>query len=234
MATPILDQIHLDLAYKLQDPVATAGASGVRITAGERERYILRGYRRLLRTVTLLYPKLIAKIYHKFYKTVTAITTTAGEYVLKDESDASPLYIIEVFEVLSKEPAQETFVRAYPVGPDNWLSVQQGINTFYTPDLNDRQYYWTVENGRLIMMPTVKFNLKMKIRDDIASKIEDGIGDDLDLIPEYSDLLLSLACMEAYLDIGQPDMAKAYNGDVINQLQILTAQTQRMDMKDED
>ena len=54
MATPILDQISMDLAYKLQDPVSSGTGSGTRLSANERFRYIIRAYRRLMRMITIV------------------------------------------------------------------------------------------------------------------------------------------------------------------------------------
>jgi len=246
MATPILDQTHLDLAYKLQDPVTgatvaiAAATDGIRITADERERYIIRGYRRLLRMVTLLYPKLISHIYHKFYKTITKTTRSNGTWELGNASTDAVGYV-EIFEVLAKETTQETYVRAQFVNTENWLSIKQSLNVFYTPSLNNRDYFWCIESGdpddgndsaELTMLPAVSYNIILKVREDVATLIQDG-STDLDLTQEYVDLLLSLACMEAYLDIGQPDMAKAYQADVVGQLQLLTTKTQSMEQKDE-
>jgi len=233
MATPILDQTHLDLAYKLQDPVTgatvaiAAATDGIRITADERLRYIIRGYRRLLRMVTLLYPRLINHIYHKFYKTIEATTQIDGTWELQDED----LYV-EIFEVLGKETTQETYVRVQSTDPKDWLSVKQGVNVFYSPSLNNRSYFWCIEDFKLTILPAVRYHVILKVREDVATLSEGGTVD-LDIIQEYTDLLLSLACMEAYLDIGQPDMAKAYQTDVVNQLQLLTSKTQKMEQKDE-
>ena len=229
MATPILDRVSKDLAYKLQDPVALGTANGARISAAERFRYILRGYRRLVRVVATLYPQLINRIFAKYYTVLPVNTNSAGLYTLNVDA-------IEVYETLAKEPAQETYVRATYIEPQDWVSIIGEVNNFYVPDLNTRTYYWTMLQDYVNVAPPTTYNLRISVRLDYPAKMESsGQGGiyDLDLYTEYLDLVLAAAAAEAYLDIGQPDLANANMNDFTSQLQLLAARMQKMEVKNE-
>lgn len=230
MATPILDQVSIDLAYKLQDPVSTGSSNGIRLSADERFRYIIRAYRRLLRMVMVLYPDLMQKIYHDFYANSSGTTSTDGRITtLTDWS--------EVFEVFVKEPTDEDYVRANFISPEDYLKVKNEENPFYTPDLNVDLYFWTRRSNDIYILPAVQLNYQLTYRPDKAAAIESlgqGGAQDLDMATEYLDLLLALACAEAYVDIGQYDLAGAYKQDVNEQLALLANLSNKMDMKDEE
>lgn len=230
MATPILDQVSIDLAYKLQDPVTSGSSNGIRLSADERFRYIIRAYRRLLRMVMVLYPGLMQKIYHDFYAEASGTSNASG--VITSLTNWS-----EVFEVFVKEPTDEDYIRANFVSPEDYLKVKNEENPFYTPNLNTDMYYWTRRSDDIYLLPAVQLNYQLTYRPDKAAAIENagqGGAVDLDMATEYLDLLLSLACAEAYLDIGQGDLAGAYKQDVNEQLALLASVSNRMDLKDED
>ena len=74
------------------------------------------------------------------------------------------------------------------------------------------------------------------IKHDTAKIIEDagqGGASDLDIATEYQDLLLSLACAEAYLDINQVDAVAAYKQDVTEQLALMANMSKTKETKDE-
>jgi hypothetical protein len=231
MATPIIDALSKDLAYKLQDPVTSGTANGARISAAERFRYILRGYRRLVRVVTLLYPTLANRLLKKQFLVDSGDTNGLGIYPLGVYNQEA-----EIFEVLAKEPAQETYARATYVLPEDWNSVTGSINIFYIPDLNTRSYFWTLMDNKIRLSPPASYNLQISMRLDRAASIETGGQGgtyDIDLPTEQLDLILAAAATEAYLDIGQPDLANANLSDFMSQLQLLTANTQEDKAKNE-
>lgn len=227
--TPIIDQVSKDLAYKLQDPVSSGTANGTRISAAERFRYILRGYRRLVRVVTLLYPNQINQIFTNYFLWTGGTTNGSGEWPI----GANQSYIREV---LAKEPAQEDYVRTTYVEPQDFLSIKNGINTFYVPDLNTRQYYWTVHQDTIELSPPTTYNIQFTCNSDYSWLVEvggQGGSFDLDISTEYQDIILAAAATEAYLDIGQPDMANAYMNDFTAQIQILATKMQKVEQKNE-
>jgi len=229
MATPILNQVSKDISYKLQDPVADGTADGLRYSALNRLGYITRAYRRFLRLVTMLYPDLVGKLFNGYYVITTATTDATG--VLQTAGYS------EVHEVFCKQPSDETYVRATYVLPTEFLSVKLGYNGFYKPDINNQNYYWTMLNNTVPLAPGVTLNLMFTYKKNIASVIEitgyNG-STDLDIPVEHTDLLTSLACGEAYMDLGQQDMLQMYNGDVNNQLQILIGVSTQQSKEGED
>jgi len=229
MATPILDRVSQDLAYKLQDPVSSGSGNGVRLSAAERFRYIIRAYRRLLRMVMVLYPNLTQKIFHDFFTEATGTTSASGQIT-------SLTNWSEVFEVFVKEPTDESYVRANFVSPEDYLKVKQEENAFYVPSLNNDLYYWTRRSNDIYILPTVTLSYVMTYRPDTAKIIEDAGqsgASDLDIATEYQDLLLSLACAEAYLDTNQTDAVSAYKKDVAEQLALIVNMSRDKETKDE-
>lgn len=228
MATPILNAVSKDLAYKLQDPVTAGTTDGERLTADERLVYITRAYRRLLRLVTMLYPALIEKLFQLYYETGVGTTDSSGEF------DASTF--AEVYTVYCKQPGDENYVKAEFIPADVYLDVKNGYNDFYTPDINTDRYYWSNIGGKIKLLPPLTLNLELADRANTAYNIEtNGYGGDYDLdIPtEHTDLLLSFAAVEAYMDIGQTDMVQMFLTDASNQLQILAGIKKEKETKDE-
>lgn len=230
MATPILDQVSIDLAYKLQDPVSTGSSNGIRLSAGERFRYIIRAYRRLLRMTMVLYPDLMQKMFHDFYAEKTGTSNTSGVISLSSTNWS------EIFEVFCKEPADEDYVRANFISPEDYLKVKLEENAFFTPSLNTDQYFWTRRSSDVHLLPTVQLSYQLTYRPDKAKDVEDGGQGgvtDIDISTEYLDMLLSLASAEAYMDIGQLDLVNAYNQDAAGQLGLLANVSNKTEIKDE-
>lgn len=229
MATPILDQVSIDIAYKLQDPVSAGSSNGTRLSADERFRYIIRGYRRLMRMITILYPDLMSKISHSFYETASGTTTSGGV--------VSHTAFSEIYEIFCKEPSDEDYVRANFVVPEDFLKVFYEENAFFTPDLNTNSYFWTRKsNNELLIMPAVTLDWVSSYRKDTAALVEaggQGGSQDLELGTEYLDLLLSLACAEAYMDINQGDAVNSYRQDVNEQLALLANLSMKQESKDD-
>lgn len=231
MATPILTQVSLDLAYKLQDPVLLGTANGARLTAAERLRYIIRGYRRLVRFVILTHPELISRLFTKYISLATPTSTSGGVVT------STILPNVEIFDVYVRQPVDEYYVKGIRIPVEIVLDVDSGQNEFYTPDINKGQFYWYIQDGNLHILPTVTYETKILYRPDIATTIEtqmSGVGyggsQDLDMPSDHADILLSSAAAEAYMDINQQDMVNMYKNDMNEQLAIL-AKKQQMDEK---
>lgn len=223
----ILTKISKDLAYKLQDPVSTGTADGVRLSADERLNYIIRAYRRLLRIITMLYPKLIQQLFQSYYKTTSGTTNSSGVI--------TTLSYAEVFDVYCKEPSDEVYFKATFITPDQYFDIETGQNKFYEPDLNTDRYYWTRRDDDILILPAVQLDYKISYREDVATAVESGGyagANDLDVPTEHLDLLLSLACAEAYTDIGQVDMVTLYEKDLMSQLSILSNVSQKEEKSD--
>lgn len=229
MATPILDIVSKDLAYKLQDPVSAGTANGIRLSAAERFRYIIRAYRRFLRIVTTLYPTLIQQLFQSYYKSTTGTTDSTGKI--------TTLGYAEVFDLYCKEPSDEDYFRAEFISPDIYIDVETGQNSFYQPDLNTDRYYWSRQGPDIVIIPAITLNYKVMYRDDVASNMESGGQGgtyDIDIPTEYLDILLSFATAEAYMDIGQTDMVQLYKADAIEQLSILNNVSQKKEKDDDE
>ena len=143
----------------------------------------------------------------------------------------------EIFDVYLKDPNAEEYTKAVYVPPIDFLDVKTGQNEFYNPDLNQLRFFWTRLGMDVVLLPAIALSYWFSYRPNIVATIEtDGYGGDTDLdIPtEHLDLLLSLACAEAYLDIGQIDLVNAYKSDAGEQLAILTHVSDKQEKKDTD
>jgi len=218
MAAPILIQLSKDLSYKLQDPVSAGDANGKRLSADNRLGYLVRAYRRFLRLVVVLYPDLIAKLFNKYYLIATLTTDAAGVF------DASTY--AEVHEIFVKQPDEESYERATYEPPQDFQSIKLGQSEFYKPDLNDRNYYWSMLDGKVNVVPATTYDVSLTYRSNVAEAVAAGgySGSvDFDIPFEYTDLLLTLAAGEAYMDVGDAQMIQAYRTDTKEQLELLFA-----------
>lgn len=228
MAAPILIQTSKDLAYKLQDPVSAGTANGVRLSADERLQYILRAYRRLLRSVTLLYPELIQTLFNKFYEYATGTSSSIGEITPSNSS--------EVFEVQIKRSVDNNYQRARFINQEEYIDIANGLNKFFVPDLDNQIYFWTMLDQKIKILPSTTYQYQIMIRRDTAALLASGGYNgsyDLDIPTEFIDIILSAACAEAYLDVGESNLVQAYRQDVNEQLTVLAIKKEKKEKKDE-
>lgn len=232
MATPILTQISKDLSYKLQDPVSSGTASGARLTADERLRYIIRAYRRLLRTVTLLYPTLTYKIFQGYYEPVEGNSNAQGEII--------GINAAEYVSVHCKRSTDTDYVKATPISLEDYYSILDGENVFYKGDAESGIYFWVTKGATttpiIYLLPKQTLSYRVIYRPNILAAIEtSGYSSavDIDIMSDYVDLLISFAAAEAYMDIGQVDMYNLFNNDATQQLNVLVAKTEKEEQKDE-
>ena len=226
MASPNLIQLSLDLAYKLQDPVATGQTDGERWNADGRLGYLRRAYRRLLRTLTQLYPELTSDMFKSHIKISSSDTTNSSGIF----SIASLDYVYEVF---CKFPTDEEWNRAEKISPKDYISTYTGYSDFYTPDYNASTFYWRIINDSIYLSPGMEYDMFYSYRDDVASSMSYTADNDIDVPSTYWDLILSLAASEAYMDVGEIGMVNLYKGDVNEQLQLLATDKQMKEEKDE-
>lgn len=226
MPTPILIQTSKDLAYKLQDPVSLGTGNGQRLTAEARLGYLIRAYRRLYRLVSMLYPSLLDILFKSNTLLGQGTTNSVGEFNVSDYA--------EIKEVFAKMPSEEEYARAERITIEDFLSIKRGMNPFYTPDLNYKMYYWSIINDTMVILPAHVFTIDFSYRKDIAATLVYNGDQDIDIPTEHLDLLLSLACAEAYMDIGQTDMVATYQNDVKGQLEVLSYTSQKKEAEDEE
>jgi hypothetical protein len=143
----------------------------------------------------------------------------------------------EVLDVYCKEPSDEMYFKASFVEPQLYWDIETGQNEFYKPDLNTDRYFWTRQDGNVLILPNIQLSYKVMYRADVAANMEltgQGGANDLDIPTEHLDILLSLASAEAYLDTGQIDMVQAYKADATEQLSILHSVLQKKEKDDDE
>jgi hypothetical protein len=226
MATPILNQVSKDLADKLQDPVASGSTSGVRVTAEKRLYYIIQGYRQLLRFITLLYPELITKIFTEYYSIAEETTDDSGLLFASAYAD--------VHQVYAKEPNDETYIKAEFVEQNIFQDVKLGQNKFYLPDLNTKNYFWSLIANKIVMAPDTKYKLSISGRKEIATSLTYNGATDLDIPLSFEDIILNMSASQAYLDLGQPELSAGYKQAAQDEIKVLVAGKQEKENEDED
>lgn len=215
MATPNLLELSRDLAYKLQDPVSNGSSNGERFTAYHRLRYIIRGYRRLLRLLEELLPEQINKIFTNYFKVNQFTSSSVGILGMTASS------IREALEVLVRwQSGTEEWIRADYIDPMDYLSIETGQNDFYSPDLNQQRVFWTMIGDNISLLPQVQYTMKVFYIGSIPNFEYNG-STDIDMPIEFFDILLALAASEAYLDVGEFNMSTAFKGDANDQIRIL-------------
>jgi hypothetical protein len=178
----------------------------------------------------MLYPGLIQKLFQSLYTSSTGTSDATGVV-------GTLTYPAEFLNVYCKRITDEDYTKAEYISPNDYLDVKTGQNAFYTPNINTSQYYWTRRENDVQLLPLVQLAWEIMWRQDRAAAMESsgqGGSYDLDVPTEHLDLLLSFACAEAYMDIGQYDAASAYKQDAQEQLAILAGEAQKREVKDTD
>lgn len=228
MATPILNKVSKDLAYRLQDPVSAGSVDGARLTAAERLNYIARGYRRLLRFVDRVFPNLCPTLFERTLESIAGTTSPSGTIDISNYP--------KVFELYVKEQSSELYFKAIEVHPYNWESVKAGTNQLFKPDLNKNQVYWVEMNKTIYLTPPTTYIYRMLVRPDVINLVEStgyNGANDIDIKGENIDLLSTYAAAEAYSDIGETNKAQLLRQEVIDQLTVITQGEQTKERTDE-
>lgn len=207
MATPILDNLNIELSYKIFDPVETAEANGEIFSNFLRVSYINRAYSKLIRTLEIVHPDINAVV-SNFYQLLPVQT-----YL----QDALPLpENIDPFELYYRPNERGQLTKAKSITAPEYLSVKAGRDSFYTPTLSER--YWTIINGYIKVLPeniTAYYDCQAMVKQNYTT-----IGGDIDInIPaNYYDMVLNLAAMEAMADKGDFQTyqiyANMFNNDI--------------------
>jgi hypothetical protein len=173
---------------------------------------------------------MIEKIFQAWYSDITGTTNANGEITTLTTA-------AEVLDVYCKMPTDEIYNRAVFIAPDKYMDVKTGQNAFYSPNINTNQYYWSREGDDVRLLPPTTLSYQVMYRIDESALIEStgqGGANDITIKSEFLDLLLSLACAEAYMDIGQYDAASAYKQDAAEYLALLAGDAQKKEIKDTD
>ena len=225
MATPNLEQLSRELAYKLQDPVSSGSADGVRLRADNRLQYINAGYRRLINLTQTLYPELISRIFNNSDSVITLTSNSSGV--------VTGLDYIEVYDILVRWPSGPTSaVYAYPLDPDEYLGVVGNVNqSFASPDLNTHTIYWTILDGDISIFPKIEYNeVTIRYKKDIVDFAY--TTQELNVSKIYWEIILALAASVATNDLGEFNLSQAYYNDALTQLNVFNAKQQQREVED--
>jgi hypothetical protein len=236
MATTKLNEYSVDLSFKLQDPVATYNVGGQRYSSALRHKYLKDAYRFLFRHLLIFSPQTIKKVFNNLFQYRTGETDNGGKISFAQ----LPGNVYEIYARPSGTDAEEWGLCDW-VDTENWISVKTGTNKFYVPDLNTRQYFWTIIKvanlvpAKIEILPAVKYEYNLSLRNAIVFP-EHGVDpdiEDLDLKEEFADILIGVAASNAYFEFGKSDMGKAFLDKAMIELQKLSNYEKQRDDKNE-
>lgn len=211
MATIKLNEYSVDLSYKLQDPVADYSGNGRRYTSVHRHKYLKEGYRQLIKHLLIFTPKLIRKVFNNFYQYRTGLTDNSGKISFN-------IFPGEVYELYIKPFNTEKWELADYVEQMDWMTVKTGQNEFYVPDLNKKDYYWTVIKAgttvppKIEILPAVKYDYMVTLREAMIFPEHSLVAEDedIDIKEEFSDIMINFGASAAWFELGKADMGKVF------------------------
>lgn len=225
MATTKLNEYSVDLSFKLQDPVASYNANGQRFSSALRHKYLKDGYRFLFRHLLIFSPQTIKKVFNNLFQYRTGVSDNSGKITFTQ----MPGNVYEIYLRPVGTDAEKWELGDW-VDTSDWISVKVGTNKFYVPNLNTRQYFWTIiKSGdlsptKLEILPAVKYEYNLSLRNALVfpEYSVDVDAEDIDLKEEFSDILIGIAASNAYFEFGKADMGKVFLDKAMLELQKLS------------
>jgi hypothetical protein len=211
MAT-FIEELSRDLAYKLQDPVDNGTDDGQRYPAEARAKYLIRAYNRLFRYISVNFPSLMREVFPFFFEVREGNETRTGPDGVYTQVVRRIPYTVMVNPV--EDPPKERWKEARYLPLPSYNVALSERNKFAAPSTNKEIYIYTISNGAIKIAPKGEYALSITIRKSAPEE-------QTDLSEEYKDIILSIAAMEAYMDLGQEAYIQTYRQDAMDQLQLL-------------
>lgn len=234
MATPVIDQLLKDLAFKIFDPVASGGDDGKIFTKELRMGYLNRAYGNMIRLIEALeVDKTRAfKSYYKIYTPVAdVVNVNAPDFTVTTDGYTLPA-AYDVIDVYYSATNGGTQLKANRLEPENFLLAKNSLNSYYTPSTTER--YWSLINNKIMFLPSVVtatnsthwFDVSFFVRDSFENFVQGGTVDML--VPgDYKSLLIITAAMEAMADKGDVTKYQLYGNAFDRQMQIMSLKARK-------
>jgi len=208
------------LSVRLQDSASAGDVNGIRYTADNRLTYINSGYKRLGFMVKSLYPEIYKEVFPDLILTSSILQSDSdGIY---DYSDLNAECIKELF---CKLPSDSDWNRATYVCLEDYLSTKNALNRFYTPSADTQTYFWTIQQDKIYILPELELSINFTYTRELYEFTYAGL-DDILVPSEYHHMIVSLACYEAFMDLGDA-RAQSYMQDATNSIAVLTAKLRK-------
>jgi len=226
MATPNIDQISKELAFKIFDPVSGGASDGKIFTAELRMGYINRAFSNLVRIAeTFEVDK--TKIFKNYYQFINlGDQASAGADMDLSTLGGERNEFIDVYYNTTGSVDTDK-MRADRLEVENYFPVLTGMNTHYTP-LAGKQSYWCIVGDNLKLLPTDEqhYDVTVVARNSFDNYTQGG-NSDIELPGEFKSLLVIMAAMEAMSDKGDAQKYNLYANALDRQIQIMGVKKQK-------
>jgi len=181
------NEISKMLSVKVNDPVTGGGDDGQKYSAEARAGYILRSFRKTIKTLEALGMQLY-EIIPGYYRTKRDIPSNQISDVTSNGK------LISVY-VKTKDGVQ----KASFCNPNNYMDIITETSVKYAPD--EKNYRWSIIDGKLEILPVLKDTDSINIlyKQDYP-EVDIKTDVDLDIPNSLLGLLLLYASQEAYAD----------------------------------
>lgn len=230
MATPVIDQLLKDLAFKIFDPVASGGDDGKIFTKELRMGYLNRAYGNMIRLIEALEIDK-TRAFKNYYKIHAPTTPVGGDFTTTTDGYTLP-YAYDVIDVYYSATNSGTQLKANRLEPENFLLAKNGLNSYYTPSATER--YWSLIDNKVMFLPSVVtatttthwFDVQMFVRDSFEDFTQGG-SLDMTVPGDYKSLLITMAAMEAMADKGDVTKYQLYGNAFDRQMQIMSLKARK-------
>lgn len=243
MTTPYLDKASKQLAIKLRDPVADAGADGMIYPAEAREVYLNRAYGKLLRIlgengleVDTIFPNYYVSTQiagGKAKLNLIEINMSTGNLV---GSDTIKGILFKPTRILANVSigTETKDIPVSKIDSVNYFDAIYSQNPHYNYKQTGSTYYSIIDGKIVFLAPdnVLANTISIFARNEFSEFFHNGPKDLL--IPfTYRDLHLNFAAYEGMLDVGEVQKAQLYKNEINDSLSLIL-QTVALQKKEEE
>jgi hypothetical protein len=225
------------LAIKLRDPVDDGRADGQTYFSEFRFGYLTRGFGKLIRNLECLdldieyvFPQLYSiksKFFNEKQEFVDIKSNSAEEYTINNKSIPLDKLIgnpaFKIYKAIAKSFDNKKSFRGRETAINNAFDVLFGLGSEHYNTTDENSFIYYISGGRVNFVSNDKIkvgSVNMLIKTPLPKFSPDSTMD-LVIPVEYEDIFLSLAALEAVIDIGNVNGAQLYRADINSELKLL-------------
>lgn len=234
----MIQELSVDLAYKVGDPVATYDTDGILFSKDDRLRYINQGVSRLFMYLNNLEREYRPKFVDDLVIDDINLGLNNGNIYLDAEVQLSDntykdIYFREIKEVFVTYTYgnKDYTVRAEKVESYEYQNVRYGHNAMYKPSIKEGKIFWTLFNKQIKLLPQeIAYKaLSLTYKPDISLLTYETT---LPFTRDYYGLALLFSALEAMCDLNNQQKYQIIKAEINGLLTLLGQNTQLKEMKD--
>ena len=226
--------LAVELSIKVGD-ARTDNGDGILFLREDRLRYIERAYGKLMRTLSMG----MRKYKPNFVLPLTPMFVNPLDMLDKPSPYKLNVPVIAVEEVIVARGVGNALHRllASKLAPQNYNQVAFGLDEVNKATENN--IFYVLINGVIYLLPNdEKYTglFAMGVRDLQTLTYDDGEGNDTEIPIDkvYSDLLITLAAIEAMNDLPNPQKVGLYRQELIDHVSIIANYANLMERREGD